>query len=665
MWLEEISDGFLTTDDTWLLQNGAKLFGNLDMNGYRIKNLPVPTSPTEPVRLQDFSALTANAVGANYVGDSAPIFQFQGMRWFDPSVPTTYTWYEDGDSGQWVEETAQGVDGKLRQDLATTNSSVMIAGLSAEALASQFVNLKQFNATGGGDDSIPVFNWLTYLAANPTKIGIAEGGVYQVNNISLNAPNGLTIMGNATFRATGDPRLNMISLANVQGLVSMDGITIDGNNIVARPFEIKNIGTVGVGDVYIGVNSKFINAKNVAPRVDNAGAFRIQGAFNSVVFEGLVDGVDNTLTSDGVAVGAWFDWSGVDYIKHMVVTSNARIKNVKNSNATVSDADGLQGMTAGGSDSVLIVQSGAYFENCKGRAIKSQTATNQIDGPVIVRTLYDGAVEIDAQYGGGYCKNAMIYHDGCRVENVISSTTRVGLPSDFTMRDNRLFIKNAPAAKTGSMCFFWGVDNTNGITQDGLLCEGNKVIGGAVDYMVTVYAANVIDTNRAVIKDNHATAITNAFLAMRLVYDNPAQLTVLFEGNSCKVGCTGADIVAGGRLTVESDRANHKIQPLPVYPTTIVGGVLNIYAGNLQLVANEGSAGADDVTTISGGGYATGDLVVFKMAYSTQAPTFKNGTGNIFLSGSDFTLNSVKDRLVLSFDAETNQWHEVSRANNG
>ncbi len=552
-------------------------------------------------------------------------------------------------------------------DLAAANSSVLVGGKKAALLASRVVDVREYGAVGDGitDDSTAVFNWLTYLATNPSKIGLAEGGIFGVNSISLSVPNGLNIQGNATFKAIGTERLNMILLANVQGLISIDGVTFDGNNIVARPFEIKNIGTSGSGDVYLGVNSKFINAKNVAPRTDNASACRVQGKFNSVVFEGLIDNVDNSLTSGGVSVGMWFDWSGVDYIKRMVVTSNARIKNVRNSNATVSDADGVQAMTSGATDCVFVVQSGAYFENCEGRSIKSQTTTNHIDGPIIVRTLYDGAVEIDCQYGGGHCSNAKIYHDGRRVDSVIGSATRVGLPSDFTMRDNRLFIKNAPATKTGSMCFFWGVDSTNSITQDGLLCTGNKVIGGAVDYMVTVFAANVVDTNRAVIKDNHATSITNAFLAMRLVYDNPAQLTVLFEGNSCKTGCAGADIVAGGRLTVESDRANHKIQPLPVYPSIISSGVINIYAGNLQLVANEGGAGTDDVDTISGGGYATGDLVVFKMAYSSQAPTFKNGTGNIFLSGSDFTLNSVKDRLVLSFDSETNQWHEVSRANNG
>ena len=56
---------------------------------------------------------------------------------------------------------------------------------------------------------------------------------------------------------------------------------------------------------------------------------------------------------------------------------------------------------------------------------------------------------------------------------------------------------------------------------------------------------------------------------------------------------------------------------------------------------------------------------MFKAAYDAQKPTFKNGAGNIYLAGSDFELNSVRDVLVLSYDAVLNQWHEVSRANNG
>lgn len=41
----------------------------------------------------------------------------QGFRWYNPTVPTTYIYYADGDSGQWVEEASQSTDGALRADL--------------------------------------------------------------------------------------------------------------------------------------------------------------------------------------------------------------------------------------------------------------------------------------------------------------------------------------------------------------------------------------------------------------------------------------------------------------------------------------------------------------------------------------------------------------------
>lgn len=565
---------------------------------------------------------------------------------------------------QW--RLANQADKGLRPDLADVNSNVQIAGVQAAVLARQFVNLRQFGAKGDGtDETIPVLNWLTYLANNPNKVGIAEGGVFNVGVIALNVPNGLNIIGSATFKAIGASRLYMIQLVGATGNISIDGLTIDGSDIVARPFEIQNIGNATAGNVYIGPRCRFINAKNVAPREDNAGGCRVVGNFDNVVFEGEVDGVDNNLTSGAVSVGAWFDWSGTSVIKRVVITSKARIKNVKTSNIVTADADGVQRMGPTNQHLQFTVQEGAYFENCKGRAIKSQVKGNSINGPVILRNAYDGVVEIDIQHAGGYVKGARVFHDGCRVETVVGSTTRDHSTSQTTIADNILTILNPPAVNTDYMCFYWGVDTTDSITQRGVLCYGNKVYGGAVKHFVTVYAANTVNTNRAVIRDNWADVVSNAFIELRPVFNNPAQLTVVFENNGCQSNCVGALVAPGGQLRVASDRCNSKISALPVHPEIISGGVLTLYAGNFIPVTTEGAAGYDDIDTITGGNYANGELVLFKMASSGQRPTFKNGTGNIFLAGSDFELNSLRDSLLLSYNADANEWHEVSRLNNG
>lgn len=71
--------------------------------------------------------------GRTIVSETQPPISYgeQGMRWYNPSLPATFIYYVDGDSGQWVEEAHEGVDGALRSDLQNVNSTVPIAGLSS------------------------------------------------------------------------------------------------------------------------------------------------------------------------------------------------------------------------------------------------------------------------------------------------------------------------------------------------------------------------------------------------------------------------------------------------------------------------------------------------------------------------------------------------------
>ena len=597
------------------------MHADLDMNSNNLLNLPYPASPTEPVRKQDID-----------------------------------TWLQ----------TATGADLTLRSDLANINSTVSIAGVPAKVLANQFIDIRTYGAVGDGiaDDTTPTLNWLTALVANPLAVGVATG-TFAVNSISLNAANGLTIVGSAKFKAIGSNRLGMITLTNVQGLVCIDGITFDGSNIVARPFEIQNIGNATAGNVYVGPRCRFINAKNVAPRTDNSSGFRVQGKFNHVVFEGEVDGVDNSLTSGAVSVGAWFDWSGVDFIRNVVVTSKARIKNIKNDNATTADADGIQRMGPTTEHLSFTVEAGAYFENCKGRSIKSQVTNNSINAPVIVRNAYDGLVEIDMQYGGAVVDGARVFHDNVKVLSVIGSTSRLNLPSNCSMINNVLTIKNPPASNTTYMCNFSASDNTDAVKQEGLYCAGNKVIGGNVDYFVSVRCGNILDSNRIVVKDNWADGVSVSFLNMFEMFNNPPHLSIVFEGNASKTACTGATITGSSRLRVESDKCNKNIAALPIWVESISSDTLTTYGGDFVAVDTEGAAATDNLSTIVGGTYANGEMLTLRSAANGRTVLVKNGTGNIFLAGSDFSLDNTKDRLRLSFDSSLNAWCEVSRASNG
>jgi hypothetical protein len=78
----------------------------IDMNSERILNLPFPESEHEPLTLGSAQELLSKVTGANIVSEDvpSPALTRQGVRWYKPSEATTYVYYEDGDSGQWVQE---------------------------------------------------------------------------------------------------------------------------------------------------------------------------------------------------------------------------------------------------------------------------------------------------------------------------------------------------------------------------------------------------------------------------------------------------------------------------------------------------------------------------------------------------------------------------------
>ena len=82
-------------------------------------------------------------------------------------------------------------------------------------------------------------------------------------------------------------------------------------------------------------------------------------------------------------------------------------------------------------------------------------------------------------------------------------------------------------------------------------------------------------------------------------------------------------------------------------------------------VDTEGSAGTDDLDTISGG--VQGDILILTSQTASRVTTVKDaatlGSGNINLAGgADFALNHPHDKLMLIFRAV--QWDEVSRSDN-
>lgn len=85
-------------------------------------------------------------VAGGYIGDNPPIQPNVGATWYCTVDGRNYTWYEDNDSGQWVESSPQSVDSvptnkmtlnAAATDAATTTALVnqIRAGLIANGLA--------------------------------------------------------------------------------------------------------------------------------------------------------------------------------------------------------------------------------------------------------------------------------------------------------------------------------------------------------------------------------------------------------------------------------------------------------------------------------------------------------------------------------------------------
>ena len=83
--------------------------------------------------------------------------------------------------------------------------------------------------------------------------------------------------------------------------------------------------------------------------------------------------------------------------------------------------------------------------------------------------------------------------------------------------------------------------------------------------------------------------------------------------------------------------------------------------GCYHRVDTQGGAATDDLATISGA--AAGQILILQSVASSRDVTVKNGTGNIFLSGSDFVLDNSRDFIVLICTG--GELNEICRSNNG
>ena len=57
--------------------------------------------------IKDIAASIEGVVGSGYIGDTPPTEPMAGATWYCTLDGRSYVWYEDADSGQWVESSPQ------------------------------------------------------------------------------------------------------------------------------------------------------------------------------------------------------------------------------------------------------------------------------------------------------------------------------------------------------------------------------------------------------------------------------------------------------------------------------------------------------------------------------------------------------------------------------
>ncbi len=546
------------------------------------------------------------------------------------------------------------------------------SGLQAKALwYSENINARQFGAHGDDatDDTAALDNWLTYISSNEVTGYLAEG-TYLCDSISNRLTGDLYIRGDGEIKATGSNRLNMLLFTGCQYTVDVDGITINANDIVARPFEIQNLNATAstLGQVVLREGLRVINAKNNAPDTFSAGAIRVHGGFSNVYFNGEIDGVDSSSTSGASTTGFWTTWaeSEDDWVRHTTLGSLSRIKNVRNDNEILANADGIRVTAPTDKIAFFTCSPGAYFENCKGRSIKSQVMKNSVVGPVILRNAYDGLNEIDLQYAGGGVSNAQIHYDGFSANVVITAAQRAQSVSTHSyFSNNDLSVVNNP---TNINTFFSLHVTDTSVENQGVTIRDNKAIGGSLKYFIVSRNADDVNVNRVVVDGNWAETIDAAFLRTYLFGpDTRGQLSAVFTNNGCMDGCESASVATNNDLIVEYERNNFNMTSLLSSPfnVTIASGAVTVY-GSTHRIDTEGLAATDDLDTINFPGsssWGPDQWLTLIANNDNRKVVLKDGTGNLSLNG-DFSLASVNDRIVLSYYENSSTWVEISRSAN-
>lgn len=194
--------------------------------------------------------LSSTAGAGSYIGEVAPLTPIEGMRWYNPTVPTTFIYYTDGDSGQWIEEASQSTDGGLRNDAYSSS----IKDLKTTSTIPQTVTGFYAGSTVGGGSFI----------YEPTRSKADHNGGTILDPDRIVAWNGthadLSTLFTAALSGTGAfKKLNKENLTALDFGAVADGVTV---NDISISKAVASFDFTKGGSLLIPSGTKF-NIKNL------------------------------------------------------------------------------------------------------------------------------------------------------------------------------------------------------------------------------------------------------------------------------------------------------------------------------------------------------------------------------------------------------------------
>lgn len=154
------------------------------------------------------------------------------------------------------------------------------------------------------------------------------------------------------------------------------------------------------------------------------------------------------------------------------------------------------------------------------------------------------------------------------------------------------------------------------------------------------------------------TALTNIGTNTHAAIDTALSTSSSHIAATAAHGATGA--VVGTTNTQQLDNKTLSKLLLTRSDLTLASDAITV-TGCYHRVDTQGGAATDNLATINGA--ASGQIIILQSVASSRDVTVKNGTGNIFLAGSDFVLDNSRDFIVLICTG--GELNELCRSNNG